>query len=480
MDVEVDCTSRVVKTVETPLRKKLDTDVLFTDDKVNLIALKEHFRREGRLHNEDVLALLTRASDLFREEDNVINVSSPITICGDTHGQLYDTFKLFEVGGSPDTTNYLFLGDYVDRGYFSCENLLYLYAHKINYPNSFFMLRGNHECRHLTACFTLKEECLVKYDVQIYEAMCDSFNTLPLAAIMNEQFFCVHGGLSPDVRTIADIQALDRFMEPPQFGPMCDLLWADPLEDYNDDPDAEYYPNDARGCSFAFGFRAACRFLDENDLLCIIRAHEAQDLGYKMYRKHDENQFPTLITLFSAPNYLDAYGNKGAVMRYENTVMNIRQFQHSPHPYWLPNFMDVITWSVPFVSEKVSDILLAILKMCDTEEPVVSAEKQREIKRAEIRAKILMLGKISKMYGDIQTERMAAVKLKGLTKGAAPITPTLLRAATDGSVIGNFKAARQMDRENERRPPIGPRRATLMDLQSAMEDQAKSYDGHSD
>src|SRR3990167_4535593 len=73
---------------------------------------------------------------------------------------------------------------------------------------------------------------------------------------------------------------------------------------------------------------------------------------YKSYRKHHKTNFPTLITLFSAPNYLDAYGNKGAVMCYSNTVMNIRQFQHTDHPYWLPNFMDVITWSIPFVSEK--------------------------------------------------------------------------------------------------------------------------------
>lgn len=196
-----------------------------------------------------------------------------------------------------------------------------------------------------------------------------------------------------------------------------------------------------------------------------------------MYRQHETTQFPTLITLFSAPNYLDAYGNKGAVMRYENTVMNIRQFQHSPHPYWLPNFMDAITWSIPFVSEKgkknsriicffllifvllVSEILLAILKMCDDEEDL---EKQREIKRAEIRRKILLLGKLSKMYGDIQVERIAAVKLKGITQdGVATMTPALLRAATDGDVIGNFQKVRRMDRENEKRPTGQPRRRSV-------------------
>jgi serine/threonine-protein phosphatase 2B catalytic subunit len=99
--------------------------------------------------------------------------------------------------------------------------------------------------------------------------------------------------------------------------------------------------NEIRGCSWVFGFQAACEFIQRNNILSIIRAHEAQDNGYKMHRKSEETGFPTVITLFSAPNYLDAYGNKAAILRYEADIMNIRQFNHSPHPYWLPNFMNV-------------------------------------------------------------------------------------------------------------------------------------------
>merc|ERR1712008_23357 len=169
----------------------------------------------------------------------------------------------------------------------------------------------------------------------------------------NQQFLCVHGGLSPEIHNLEDIKKLDRFKEPPAFGPMCDLLWSDPLEDFGNEKNAEHFShNSVRGCSYFYSYAASCDFLQQNNLLSIIRAHEAQDAGYRMYRKSQTTGFPSLITIFSAPNYLDVYNNKAAVLKYENNVMNIRQFNSSPHPYWLPNFMDVFTWSLPFVGEK--------------------------------------------------------------------------------------------------------------------------------
>ncbi|OTF80024.1 Serine/threonine-protein phosphatase 2B-like protein [Euroglyphus maynei] len=155
---------------------------------------------------------------------------------------------------------------------------------------------------------------------------------------------------------------------------MCDLLWSDPLEEFgNEKPNEEHFThNSVRGCSYFYSYGACCEFLQQNNLLSIIRAHEAQDAGYRMYRKSLVTGFPSLITIFSAPNYLDVYNNKAAILKYENNVMNIRQFNCSPHPYWLPNFMDVFTWSLPFVGEKVTEMLVNVLNICSDDELIIN------------------------------------------------------------------------------------------------------------
>ncbi len=348
--------------------------------------------------------------------------------------------------------------------------MLYLWSLKICFPDKIYLLRGNHECRHLTEYFTFKVECKHKYSEAVYEASIESFCALPLAALMNKQFLCIHGGLSPELNSLDDLAKLNRFREPPTHGLMCDLLWADPLEDFGQEKTKEFFiHNHVRGCSYFYSYNSVTAFLKKNNLLSLIRAHEAQDLGYKMYKKGD-NGFPTVITLFSAPNYLDVYNNKAAILKYENNVMNIRQFNASPHPYWLPNFINVFSWSLPFVGEKVMDMLLAMLNICSEEEldasgaqssvstPVATSaptDAEAEARKEVLRKKIRAVARMSRMFNVLREEAESVVELKNVM-GVSSLPAGTLHLGAEGlrRAISSFEMARNADIENERLPPI--------------------------
>ncbi|KAF5389735.1 hypothetical protein D9757_006049 [Collybiopsis confluens] len=317
----------------------------------------------------------------------------------------------------------------------------------------------------------------------------ESFCALPLAAVMNKQFLCIHGGLSPELNTLDDIRALDRFREPPTHGLMCDILWADPVEDFGTEKITDSFINNhVRGCSYFFtqvdrfsflkilvddfcSYQAACQFLERNNLLSIIRAHEAQDAGYRMYRKTKTTGFPSVMTIFSAPNYLDVYNNKAAVLKYESNVMNIRQFNCTPHPYWLPNFMDVFTWSLPFVGEKITDMLVAVLNTCtkeeleeeDSDEEIVSpntmsagvvAAEDSEQRRKVIKNKIMAVGRVARVFALLREESEKVSELKNIS-GSSKLPYGALASGSEGikNAIKGFEDARKSDIENERLPP---------------------------
>ena len=254
---------------------------------------------------------------------------------------------------------------------------------------------------------------------------------------------------------------------------MCDILWADPLEEFGQEKTSEYFiHNHVRGCSYFFSYPAACNFLEKNNLLSIIRAHEAQDAGYRMYRKTRTTGFPSVMTIFSAPNYLDVYNNKAAVLKYENNVMNIRQFNCTPHPYWLPNFMDVFTWSLPFVGEKITDMLIAILSICSDDELKEDATPSTvspgplsppalanldpesiEYKRRAIKNKILAIGRLSRVFQVLREESERVTELKTASGGRLPAGTLMLGAEGIKNAISTFEDARKVDLQNERLPP---------------------------
>eukprot|EP01126_Amoeba_proteus_P010474 TRINITY_DN14083_c0_g6_i1.p1 TRINITY_DN14083_c0_g6~~TRINITY_DN14083_c0_g6_i1.p1 ORF type:complete len:392 (-),score=79.71 TRINITY_DN14083_c0_g6_i1:259-1434(-) len=317
------------------------------------------------------------------------------------------------------------------------------------------MLRGNHECRHLTEYFTFKEECTHKYNINVYNSIMEVFDALPLAAIMNNQFFCVHGGLSPELHSLEDIDGIERYVEPSSKGLMTDLLWADPCEDFSPSNSVEYELNETRGTSYSFGYKATVEFLNKHRLLSVIRAHEAQEVGYRMYTKNSKTGFPALITLFSAPNYLTHYNNKAAIMKYENNSMTIKQFTESPHPYFLPSFMNAFDWSIPFVAEKLGEMLLVVLHLVNDE--AVEEQQETERKKMEVlRRKVAVVGKMVNMFKSIRAERELAVTLNGLTIREQKIPETTILQGKSSKEIrahlSTFDGTKQIDAANETLP----------------------------
>jgi serine/threonine-protein phosphatase PP1 catalytic subunit len=266
------------------------------------------------LKNAEITAVCTAAREVFLSQPTLIELSPPVKIVGDTHGQYQDLLRLFEMCGFPPQANYLFLGDYVDRGKQSLETILLLLCYKIKYPENFFLLRGNHECANVTrgecegccaagaparaarltapaAVYGFYDECKRRVNIKIWKTFIDVFNTLPIAAVVASKIFCVHGGLSPSLSNMDDIRRIERPTDVPDYGLLNDLLWSDPSDTALDWEDNE------RGVSYCFGKAVIQQFLAQYDFDLICRAHMVVEDGYEFWNER------TLVTIFSAPNY---------------------------------------------------------------------------------------------------------------------------------------------------------------------------------
>ncbi|KAF6082571.1 protein phosphatase 1 catalytic subunit gamma [Phyllostomus discolor] len=221
-----------------------------------------------QLQENEIRGLCLKSREIFLSQPILLELEAPLKICGDIHGQYYDLLRLFEYGGFPPESNYLFLGDYVDRGKQSLETICLLLAYKIKYPENFFLLRGNHECASINRIYGFYDECKRRYNIKLWKTFTDCFNCLPIAAIVDEKIFCCHGGLSPDLQSMEQIRRIMRPTDVPDQGLLCDLLWSDP------DKDVLGWGENDRGVSFTFGAEVVAKFLHKHDLDLICRAHQ--------------------------------------------------------------------------------------------------------------------------------------------------------------------------------------------------------------
>lgn len=202
----------------------------------------------------------------------------------------------------------VFIGDYVDRGLFSVETISLLVCLKLRYPQRVHLIRGNHESRGVTQSYGFYTECARKYgNANVWHYFTDMFDFLTLSVVINDQIFCVHGGLSPSIHSIDQIKIIDRFREIPHEGPMADLVWSDP------DTERDEFSLSPRGAGYTFGAQVVRKFLEVNSMSHILRAHQLCQEGYQVL--YDDR----LSTVWSAPNYCYRCGNLASVLEVSDT-----------------------------------------------------------------------------------------------------------------------------------------------------------------
>jgi serine/threonine-protein phosphatase 5 len=292
-----------------------------------MLDLMEWLKSQKTLHKKYAYKIILQAKEIFTSSSSLVDVTIPskcnkFTVCGDIHGQFYDLLNIFELNGLPSADNpYLFNGDFVDRGSFSVEVILTLFGFKILYPNHFYMSRGNHESETMNQMYGFEGEVKHKYNSQMCGLFTEVFNWLPLAHLIDGKILVMHGGLfNRDDVMVDELRDIDRNRQPPEEGLMCELLWSDP----------QFMPGrgpSKRGVGLQFGPDVTENFCRKNNLEMIVRSHEVKHDGYEV--AHNGK----CITVFSAPNYCDQMGNKGAFIIFDKTYKpQFTTYEAVPHP----------------------------------------------------------------------------------------------------------------------------------------------------
>ncbi|GAB6026145.1 serine/threonine protein phosphatase Sds21, variant 2 [Chamberlinius hualienensis] len=267
-----------------------------------LLAARKLPGQQVRLSEAEISHLCLVSSEIFLKQPMLLELESPVNVVGDIHGQFEDLLRHFDKCGYPPEANYLFLGDYVDRGRNSLETICLILAYKIKYPYNFFLLRGNHESANINRIYGFYDECKRRYSVKLWKTFTDCFKCLPVAALIEGTIFCVHGGLSPELVHLEQIQHIRRPVEVGEEGLLCDLLWSDP------EKELKGWAENDRGVSYTFDGNVVNDFLKKHNCSLIVRAHQVVEDGYEFFQKRK------LVTLFSAPNYCGEFDNAGAIM----------------------------------------------------------------------------------------------------------------------------------------------------------------------
>ncbi|OHT12456.1 hypothetical protein TRFO_17737 [Tritrichomonas foetus] len=283
----------------------------------NLDNIISEVKKGQPINESDVYFVLNKLREILYQENNILFLQSPIVVCGDVHGQLDDVLYLFDISGGVEGQKFLFLGDYVDRGYFSLNTFLLLACYKLKYPDSIYLLRGNHEDRMVSQTYGFFHEILANYGHPGAWFACNEvFELLPISAIIDNELFAVHGGLSPFLTDISQISIINRRVDIPEKGILTDLLWSDPAD--RGSKTKRYYPS-SRGNGHIFGEAQANEFLQHNKMKIILRSHQMVMEGHQYYFENqvDPRLDGALLLVWSAPNYSYRSGNIASVLKYK-------------------------------------------------------------------------------------------------------------------------------------------------------------------